>query len=142
MLLCFYARQGMEGGFPVLLKGKWPVRRALRTWQIQNTPPSCQKKRAERTPEGLLRCRSDYGEAGMYLRVSVPSGALTCAYLRAFRPSPQRLHVLVTTSILKRLCSGPAGRGGGGGFAWPDGGGMPAVIREGARRLRREEHQI
>ncbi len=51
MLLCFYARQGMEGGFPVLLKGKWPVRRALRTWQIQNTPPSCQKKELNVPPK-------------------------------------------------------------------------------------------
>lgn len=45
MLLCFYARQGMEGGSPVLLRGKCPVRRALRTWQIQKHPSVLPEKR-------------------------------------------------------------------------------------------------
>ncbi|WP_333881178.1 hypothetical protein [Atlantibacter hermannii] len=71
-LLCFYARQGIEGGSPLLLRGKWPARRALRTWQIQKHPSFLPEKGSERTTEGLLRCRSDSGEAGMYLRVSVP----------------------------------------------------------------------
>lgn len=54
-----------------------------------------------------------------------PSGAYERFTMNVTRLHSTPLLTLVTTSILKRCCSGPPGRGGDG-FAWPDRRRMPA----------------